>query len=55
MRDIEVIDGQLLEDVSKQAKASPRLRMNYNFHQSLDDKSHRMLSAVELGTDIPIH
>lgn len=55
MRDIEVIDGQLLEDVSKQAKASPRLRMNYNFHQSLDDKCHRMLNAVEPGTEIPIH
>ena len=55
MRDIEVIDGQLLDDVSKQAKASPRLRMNYNFHQSLDDKCHRMLNAVEPGTEIPVH
>lgn len=41
--------------VSEQAKASPRLRMNYNFHQSLDEKCHRMLNAVEPGTDIPIH
>ena len=31
------------------------MRMNYNFHQSLDDKCHRMLNAVEPGTDIPIH
>ena len=29
--------------------------MNYNYHQSLDDKYHRMLNAVEPGTDIPIH
>ena len=29
--------------------------MNYNFHQSLDEKCHRMLNAVEPGTDIPIH
>ena len=29
--------------------------MNYNFHQSLDDKCHRMLNAVEQGADIPIH
>ena len=29
--------------------------MNYNFHQSLEDKCHRMLNAVEPGTDIPIH
>ena len=50
-----IIDKALLDKVSKQAKASPRLRMNYNFHQSLDDKSHRMLNAIEPGTDIPIH
>lgn len=49
------IDETLLNEVSAQAKASPRLRMNYNFHQSLDDKCHRMLNAVEPGTDIPIH
>jgi len=50
-----VIDKKLLDEVSAQAKASPRLRMNYNFHESLDDKCHRMLNAVEPGTDIPIH
>ena len=50
-----IIDEQLLNEVSAQAKASPRLRMNYNFHQSLDDKCHRMLNAVEPGTVVPIH
>lgn len=50
-----VIDKSLLNKVSEQAKVSPRLRMNYNFHQSLDDKCHRMLNAIELGTEIPIH
>ena len=50
-----VIDKALLDTVSEQAKASPRLRMNFNFHQSLDDKCHRMLNAIEPGTDIPIH
>ena len=50
-----VIDEQLLNSVSAQAKASPRLRMNYNFHQSLEDKCHRMLNAVEPGTVVPIH
>lgn len=55
MKDIEVIDSQLLEEVSEQAKASPRLRKNYNFHQSLDEKCHRMLNALEPGTEIPIH
>ena len=50
-----VIDKKLLDEVSEQAKASPRLRMNYNFHQSLDEKCHRFLNAVEPGTEVPIH
>ena len=50
-----IIDETLLNRVSEQAKASPRLRMNYNFHQSLDDKCHRFLNAVEPGTVVPIH
>ena len=50
-----VIDKKLLDEVSARAKALPRLRMNFNFHQSLEDKCHRMLNAVEPGTDIPIH
>lgn len=31
-----------------------RLRY-YNFHQSLEDKCHRMLNAVESGTVVAIH
>ena len=50
-----IIDNILLDKVSEKAKKSPRLRMNYNFHQSLDEKCHRMLNAVEPGTDVPIH
>lgn len=52
---MKIIDKGLLDEVSAQAKASERLRMNYNFHESLDDKCHRMLNAVELGTVVPIH
>ena len=50
-----VIDEQLLNQVSEDARKSPRLRMNYNFHQSLEDKCHRMLNAVEPGTVVSIH
>ena len=50
-----VIDDKILDDLSAQAKASPRLRMNYNFHQSLDELCHRMLNALEPGTEVPIH
>ena len=52
---MKIIDKNLLDELSAQAKDSPRLRMNFNFHQSLDDKCHRMLNAVEPGTEIPIH
>ena len=52
---MKVIDKTLLDKVSLEAKESPRLRINYNFHQSLDDKCHRMLNAVEPGTEVPIH
>ena len=52
---MKVIDKQVLDEVSRQAKESPRQRMNYNFHLSLEDKCHRMLNAIEPGTEIPIH
>jgi len=51
----KIIEKNLLDQLSEQAKASPRLRMNFNFHQSLDDKCHRFLNAVEPGTEVPIH
>lgn len=50
-----IINEQMLNEVTRRAQNSPRLRMNYNFHQSLDDKCHRMLNALEPGTEIPIH
>ncbi|WP_369793236.1 WbuC family cupin fold metalloprotein [Prevotella sp. P6B1] len=50
-----IIGKELLDKVCGKAKASPRLRMNYNFHQSLDEKCHRFLNAVEPGTEVPIH
>ncbi len=52
---MKIIDRTLLDKVSAEAKESPRLRMNYNFHQSLEEKCHRMLNAVEPGTVVPIH
>ena len=52
---MKVIDQTLLDKVSAQAKESSRLRINYNFHQSLDEKCHRFLNAVEPGTVVEIH
>ena len=31
------------------------LLKNFNFHQTLDDKCHRFLNAVEPGTEVPVH
>ena len=49
------IDTNLLNGVTAQAKESPRLRMNYNFHASLEAKAQRLLNALEPGTVLPVH
>lgn len=45
----------LFNQISTQAQSSPRLRMNYNLHEHLDDKVHRFFNAMEPGTIVPIH
>lgn len=50
-----IIDDKLLNKVAEQAKASERLRMNCNLHDSLDAKAQRLLNALEVGTILPIH
>lgn len=50
-----VIDSKILDELTASAKASARLRMNLNFHQSLDEKCHRFLNALEPGTAVPVH
>lgn len=55
MNNLKIIDDQLINNVIEQARKSPRLRMNHNFHQSLDDKCHRFLNAMEVGTQVAVH
>lgn len=50
-----IIDQVLLDELTTRAKTSPRLRMNLNFHNSLDEKCHRFLNALEPGTVVPVH
>ena len=52
---MQLIDNDLLNEVSRMAAESQRLRMNYNFHESLDSKAQRLLNALEPGTIVPIH
>lgn len=49
------ITQALLDQLTEQAKASPRLRMNYDLRNSAEDQSQRMLNAIEPGTPLPIH
>lgn len=49
------ITQQLLDELTAQAKASPRLRMNYDLRNSAEDSSQRMLNAIEPDSPLPIH
>lgn len=49
------ITQAVLDELTAQAKASPRLRMNRDLRNSPKDKSQRMLNAMEPGTSLPIH
>lgn len=49
------IDTALLDSLTEQAKASPRLRMNLDLRTSDADTSQRMLNAIEPGSVVPIH
>lgn len=52
---MQLIDDLLLNRISDEAKASPRLRMNYNFHLSPNSPVQQLLNALEPGTQIPVH
>lgn len=52
---MKIIDKSLLDTVTSGAKESHRLRMNYNFHDSLDAPCQRLLNALEPETIVPIH
>ena len=50
-----VMDNKILDDLSAQAKANPRLRQAMDLRNSPEDLSQRMLNALEPGTVMPIH
>lgn len=49
------IDSALLDTLSAQAKANPRLRQAYDLRTTPEDNSQRILNAMEPGTILPIH
>ena len=50
-----LFSSTLFDELTTQAKASPRLRMNFDLRNTPDDLSQRMLNALEPGTVMPIH
>ncbi|MCA1583051.1 MAG: WbuC family cupin fold metalloprotein [Acidobacteria bacterium] len=48
------ITRALLSEISEEARASPRLRMNRNFH-AMEDPVHRLVNALEPSTYIRPH
>jgi len=52
---IRWIDTALLDEVSAEAKASPRGRKNRNFHGDDAQPGHRLLNAIEPGSYIMPH
>ena len=52
---MKIINEALLDETTGRAKQSPRLRMNYNFHEYLDDPVNRLLNALEPGTYLRPH
>ena len=52
---VEKISQAVLDKLTAEAKASPRLRMNLDLRNSAEDQSQRMLNAIEPGSPLPIH
>lgn len=49
------IDNLLVDNLSSQAEANPRLRQAFDLRTTPEDNSQRILNAMEPGTILPIH
>ncbi|MDR1980303.1 MAG: WbuC family cupin fold metalloprotein [Tannerellaceae bacterium] len=52
---MKIIDKKLLDETTAKARQSPRLRMNYNFHEDMDEPVNRLINAMEPGTYLRPH
>lgn len=50
-----IINQAILDKLTEEAKASPRLRMNMDLRNGEEDQSQRMLNAIEPDSVVPIH
>jgi cupin fold WbuC family metalloprotein len=52
---MEIVDQELLDRLTEQARLVPRLRKNHNLHPQEDSRCHRLLNAIEPGSYIRPH
>ncbi len=52
---MDLIDKDFLDRLTERAESNVRLRMNHNFHDSLDAHVQRLLNAMEPGSVFPVH
>jgi cupin fold WbuC family metalloprotein len=52
---MQIIDNTLLDETTSKAKQSERLRMNHNFHETLDNPVNRLINAIEPGSYVRPH
>jgi len=50
-----VIGEKILRELTSKAKENPRHRYNYDLRNSVEDKSQRMLNAIEPEAKISVH
>ncbi len=55
MKNVQLINKELLSDIHRKATRNSRKRVNYDLRNSSEDTSQRMLNALEVGTHVPIH
>lgn len=51
----QYIDVTLMDFVAVEARLSPRLRKNHNFHHSEDEPVNRLINVMHRGTYLPVH
>ena len=52
---MKIFDAQYFDNLTGQAKVSPRLRQHRNVHQSYQESSQRLFNAIEPGSYIRPH
>jgi cupin fold WbuC family metalloprotein len=52
---VQTLNRALFNDLIERAQRSPRLRINHNFHASMEDNPHRFLNVMAKGTYVAPH